>query len=108
MFEIGFSELVMVGLVALLVIGPERLPKFARLAGFWIGKTRSMVANVKSEIQQELHAEEIRQTLKDQANLRDLERLYDETSDAIYGIKSSLEQLPEESVAQIKLPHEPE
>ena len=43
MFDVGFSELVMVGLVALLVIGPERLPKVARLAGFWLGKSRSMI-----------------------------------------------------------------
>lgn len=54
MFEVGFSELCMVGLVALLVIGPEKLPKIARLAGFWVGKTRSMVASVKAEIKEEL------------------------------------------------------
>jgi sec-independent protein translocase protein TatB len=64
MFDVGFSELVMVGLVSLLVIGPERLPKVARVAGYWIGKIQQMVANVKVEISQELHAEEIRQLLK--------------------------------------------
>ena len=65
MFDVGFSELVMVGLVSLLVIGPERLPKVARVAGFWIGKIQQMIANVKVEIQQEFHAEEIRQLLKE-------------------------------------------
>ncbi|MEI6744427.1 MAG: Sec-independent protein translocase protein TatB [Methylococcaceae bacterium] len=65
MFDVGFSELVMVGLVSLLVIGPERLPKVARVAGFWIGKIQQMIANVKVEISQELHAEEIRQLLKE-------------------------------------------
>lgn len=65
MFDVGFSELVMVGLVSLLVIGPERLPKVARLAGFWMGKIQQMVANVKVEIKQEFHAEEIRQLLKE-------------------------------------------
>jgi sec-independent protein translocase protein TatB len=64
MFDVGFSELVMVGLVSLLVIGPERLPKVARIAGYWIGKIQQMIANVKVEISQELHAEEIRQLLK--------------------------------------------
>jgi sec-independent protein translocase protein TatB len=64
MFDVGFSELVMVGLVSLLVIGPERLPKVARVAGYWIGKIQQMIANVKVEISQELHAEEIRQLLK--------------------------------------------
>lgn len=65
MFDVGFSELVMVGLVSLLVIGPERLPKVARVAGFWLGKIQQMIANVKVEIQQEFHAEEIRQLLKE-------------------------------------------
>lgn len=69
MFDVGFSELVMVGLVSLLVIGPERLPKVARIAGFWIGKIQQMIANVKVEIKQELHAEEIRQLLKENENL---------------------------------------
>ncbi|MFA5983857.1 MAG: Sec-independent protein translocase protein TatB [Methylococcaceae bacterium] len=66
MFEVGFSEICMIGLVALLVIGPERLPKVARLAGFWLGKTRTMVAQVKAEIKDELHAEEMRQMLNAQ------------------------------------------
>ena len=63
MFDIGFSELVMIGLVSLIVIGPERLPKVARIVGFWLGKSRAMIANVKSEIQYELHQEELRQML---------------------------------------------
>lgn len=69
MFDVGFSELIMVGLVSLLVIGPERLPKVARMAGYWIGKIQQMIANVKVEISQELHAEEIHQLLKENENL---------------------------------------
>lgn len=66
MFDIGFWELALVGVVALLVIGPERLPKVARVAGFWLGKARRTVASVKEEIKDELHAEEVRQMLRDQ------------------------------------------
>jgi sec-independent protein translocase protein TatB len=71
MFDVGFSELCLIGLVSLLVIGPERLPKAARLAGFWLGKTRSMVASVKEEIKLELQAEEMHQIFKEQASLQD-------------------------------------
>jgi sec-independent protein translocase protein TatB len=71
MFEVGFSELCLIGLVTLLVIGPERLPKVARLAGFWLGKTRSMVASVKEELKLELHTEEMRQLFKEQSGLED-------------------------------------
>jgi sec-independent protein translocase protein TatB len=106
MFDIGFSELIMVGLVSLLVIGPERLPKVARLAGFWVGKTRSMVASVKAEIKQELHAEELRQILKEQADLQEFHAAINETADAANSIKTSLAALPEEALVDVKPPHE--
>jgi sec-independent protein translocase protein TatB len=61
-----YHELMMVGLVALLVIGPEKLPKVARFAGFWLGKTRSMVGSIKAEIKQEFHAEEMRELIQQQ------------------------------------------
>ncbi|RLA17998.1 MAG: twin-arginine translocase subunit TatB [Gammaproteobacteria bacterium] len=66
MFDIGFWELCLIGLVSLLVIGPEKLPKVARVAGFWVGKTRHMVASVKEEIKEEFKEEELRQLLKEQ------------------------------------------
>jgi sec-independent protein translocase protein TatB len=106
MFDIGFSELIMVGLVSLLVIGPERLPKVARLAGFWIGKTRNMVASVKAEIKQELHAEEIRQILKEQADLQEFHAAINETAEAANSIKASLSEVPEEKPAAVELPNE--
>ena len=66
MFDIGFWELCLIGLVSLLVIGPEKLPKVARIAGFWVGKTRNMVAVVKEEIKEEFKEEELRQLLQEQ------------------------------------------
>ncbi len=92
MFDIGFWELCLVGLISLLVIGPERLPKVARLAGFWIGKTQRMIAAVKHEIKEELQAEEIRQALREQSGLDDLQDLAGKTDNAINELKSSLQQ----------------
>ena len=66
MFDVGFWELCLVGLVSLLVIGPEKLPKVARLAGFWIGKTQQLVSSVKEELKEELQAEELRQLIQEQ------------------------------------------
>jgi sec-independent protein translocase protein TatB len=98
MFDVGFSELMMVGLIALLVIGPERLPKAARIAGFWIGKTRSTIANVKAEIKQELHAEEMRQLLhQQQAITEELQQIASETQIAAEEIKVSI-QTGEETI----------
>ena len=63
MFDIGFSELVVIALVALVVLGPERLPKAARLAGLWVRRARAHWYAVKSEFEQELVADELRRSL---------------------------------------------
>ncbi len=60
MFDIGFSELVVVGVIALIVIGPERLPKVARTAGHLYGRMQRYVSAVKSDISQEIQLDEIR------------------------------------------------
>jgi sec-independent protein translocase protein TatB len=95
MFDVGFSELVMVGLVALLVIGPERLPKVARIAGFWLGKTRSMITSVKAEIKQELHVEEMRQLVQQQLIADELQKTVNGSEAAIMDINTAIEALAE-------------
>lgn len=64
MFDIGFSELVIVAVVALLVLGPERLPATVRTVGMWVGRTRRALGNVQREISEELRIEEMRQAAK--------------------------------------------
>ncbi|MDX2217800.1 MAG: Sec-independent protein translocase protein TatB [Burkholderiales bacterium] len=59
MFDIAFTELLVIGVVALLVIGPERLPKVARTAGILFGRFQRYVANVKGDIQREMDASEL-------------------------------------------------
>ncbi len=59
MFDVGFWELTIIGIVALVIVGPERLPKLARTAGLWIGKARRMVADVKRDIDREIKASEM-------------------------------------------------
>lgn len=83
MFDVGFSELLMVGLVALLVLGPEKLPKAARLAGFWVGKARTVLATAKAEIKQELHAEEMRQLIQQQSIAGELQKVVQDTQSAL-------------------------
>jgi len=60
MFDIGFSEMVVIGLVALIVIGPERLPRVARTIGHLVGRLQRYVADVKSDINREMELEELR------------------------------------------------
>ncbi len=60
MFDIGFSELLVIAVVALLVIGPERLPKVARTAGHLFGRLQRYVNDVKADIQREMELDELR------------------------------------------------
>lgn len=60
MFDIGFSELLVIGVVALVVLGPERLPRVARTAGHLFGRMQRYVARVRSEINSEIELEELK------------------------------------------------
>jgi len=72
MFDIGFAELLLIGTVSLLVIGPERLPTAVRTAGLWLGRLRRSFNEVKRDIERELRTDEIRQTLHNERVLREL------------------------------------
>lgn len=63
MFGISFSELLLVGLIALLVLGPERLPGAARTAGLWVGRLKRSFNAIKQEVEREIGADEIRRQL---------------------------------------------
>jgi sec-independent protein translocase protein TatB len=60
MFDIGFSELMVIGLVALIVIGPEKLPRMARTVGHLAGRLQRYVADVKSDINREIELDELK------------------------------------------------
>lgn len=65
MFDFSFGEMLVVAVVALVVLGPERLPKAARFAGLWVRKARAQWYSVKSELEQELASEELKRSLQD-------------------------------------------
>lgn len=78
MFDVGFWEIALIFILLLVVVGPERLPKLARTAGFWIGKARSMVSAMKAEVEQELHLDEVRRSLAQQTHAEEFKRLADQ------------------------------
>ncbi len=84
MFDIGFGELLLIAVVALVVLGPERLPKAARFAGLWVRRARAQWYSVKAELERELEAEELKRSLQDtQATLKQAQaRLHDEMDTA--------------------------
>jgi sec-independent protein translocase protein TatB len=95
MFDIGFSELLIVAIVALIVLGPERLPKATRFAGLWVRRARAQWHSVKDELERELAAEELKRGFQDakdaisdtERRIRDsgseVEREFDSLRDAV-------------------------
>lgn len=83
MFDIGFWELLIIGVVALLVIGPDKLPGLARTAGHWVGRGRRLVASVKADIDREIAADELKNVLAKQAESNPLHEIVEETKRTI-------------------------
>ena len=93
MFDVAFSELIVIALVALIVIGPERLPKVARTAGILLGRLQRYVNDVKSDIQREMQMEELKKVQENvAAQVRDMEQAVSEKMKVIENdINQSLE-----------------
>ena len=83
MFDIGFWELSVLGVVALLVIGPERLPGVARNVGAWVGRGKRFISSVKADIDQELRTDELKRILEKQKSLNPLHEIMEQTSDSL-------------------------
>ena len=89
MFDVGFWEMAFIGVIALVVIGPERLPGVARSVGMWVGKGRRMINEVKTDIKREMRE----QDLKDAADFKkELDDIAKGTADS-FGLKETTEEL---------------
>lgn len=83
MFDVGFTELLLIGVIALIVLGPERLPNAMRLLGAWVGKARRTWIDLKSEVEREVHEHELKERIKtelDKAGLTDIKEELDQLS----------------------------
>lgn len=84
MFDIGFWEMLLIGVVALVVIGPERLPTVARTLGRWTAKARNFVASTRADLAKEFDSDEIRRLLNDkQGEIDELRNMLNETRTTI-------------------------
>lgn len=91
MFDVGFFELLLIGVVALLVVGPERLPKLARTVGMWLGRGKRFVSSVKEDIDREIRADELRQVLEKQKQNNPLHEIVEDTKRSFDEIKTGTE-----------------
>ena len=83
MFDVGFWELALIAVVALLVVGPERLPALARSVGLWVGKIRRYTDHVRREVERDFKAHELREMIEKPAPLDDVYDAVRETKEAL-------------------------
>lgn len=83
MFDIGFFELLIIAVVGLVVIGPERLPETVRGVSLWIGRFKRSLRETRSELEKQLGADDIRRQLHNEEVMRSLEKTRREIEDAL-------------------------
>lgn len=91
MFDIGFSELVVIGVVALIVIGPERLPKVARTAGHLLGRLQRYVSTIKSDISREMELDELKKA--GEQFKQSLEQTENRITEEVSGAQHALQEM---------------
>lgn len=90
MFDIGFQEMMLISIVALVVIGPERLPETIRSIMLWLGRIRRSFTDIKSELEQEIGIDEIRRQLHNETIMKDIKESKEKISDALKEADQSL------------------
>ena len=101
MFDFGFSELMVIGAVALVVLGPERLPTVARTAGEWLGKAQRLVQQVKSDIEREAELSELKKIQQEAKSVADdlnktIKGQVDQINSEIKDLESSVNNVGDE------------
>ncbi|MGB0713218.1 MAG: Sec-independent protein translocase protein TatB [Gammaproteobacteria bacterium] len=97
MFDVGFFELALIGIILLIVVGPQRLPKLARFVGAWAGKANRAFQSVKNEVNRELAADELKRTLEKQTGSNDLYEIVEETKSDLNSIRDETDTALKES-----------
>lgn len=93
MFDIGFSELILIGVMSLLIMGPERLPGAIRTSSLWIARLRRSFSQIKAEIEREVGADEIKQQIHNETVLKNLTENNSDLIDSAKDFKSDIEKL---------------
>lgn len=99
MFDIGFPELLLVSVIALIVIGPEKLPETIRTLSLWLGRLKRSVATIKSEIEAEIGADDIRRQLREESVLDALKDTKMQLDDVIDATRKDLTAIGQSATA---------
>lgn len=93
MFDISFLEIVVIAVIALLVLGPDKLPGAIRTAGLWIGRLKRSFNNIRSEIEREVGADEIRRQLRNEAIMDKIKNTRSQVTQSIDSVKEEVKSV---------------
>ena len=100
MFDAGFLEMIVIAVIALVIVGPERLPGIARKIGGWLGKARALVNSTRSEIERELRTDEMRNMLvMQEEKIRDLQ---DSVQTRVDSVSQHLNERVKDEIADVE------
>ena len=100
MFDPGFWELFVIGVLGLLILGPERLPVVVKKVGYWVGKGRHYLASVRSDIEREFRTDELEKMLSQQSSeIEELKNLISDTTKQATDAVEETKHLLEDSMA---------
>ena len=92
MLDIGFTELLLVATIALVVLGPERLPQAIKTTAYWVGRIRRSFQSVKDELEREIDADGIRRQIHNDAVMKELEKTREQFQSQISDLKKTVNQ----------------
>ena len=90
MLDIGFTELLLVAVIALVVLGPERLPQAIKVTAYWVGKIRRSFQSVKDELEREIGADEIKRQIHNEAVMKELSKARDQFQSEVRDLEQSV------------------
>ncbi|WP_211826410.1 Sec-independent protein translocase protein TatB [Kistimonas asteriae] len=97
MFDIGFLELLVIAVIALVVLGPERLPVAIKVVAVWVGRLRRSFQSIRQEIEKEINADEIRREIHNESVMAELKKTRDTLQSEVEGLNRQIDTGSESS-----------
>ncbi|MDC9727405.1 MAG: Sec-independent protein translocase protein TatB [Candidatus Thioglobus sp.] len=92
MFDVGFWEFALIGIITLIIVGPERMPSIARTAGKYVGKAKRFIAKIQDDVSDEIDIDQFKKQMNDMDKESNIVEIFDETKDALNDIKHNTDQ----------------
>ena len=92
MFDVGFWELALIGIITLLVVGPERMPQIAKKAGYYLGKVKRFIAKIQDDVGDEIEAEKLKKHLNLEDKDSNIVEIFDDAKKSLDEIKRDVDK----------------